>query len=218
MSQLKYYIHHWGPCVVKTEIDQQMIDRFLREGEESKESANDTLAGILDKQIHLKDKSKFNTFFAGMFNLYNHAMNQWKKGKPKDKPPVYYLERLWINYQGPNEFNPPHSHGGTLSFVIFLDVPMKLRIENQNYEGKSAGPGGLTFLYGDNDNHCISHHSIFPTTGDMFIFPAWLKHWVYPFKSDITRISVSGNVIDRVKLNKLKNKYNGKEGEKYDKN
>ena len=218
MSQLKYYIHHWGPCVVKTEIDQQMIDLFLREGEESKESANDILAGILDKQIHFRDKSKFDTFFAGIFNLYNHAMNQWKKEKPNDKPPTYYLERLWINYQGPNEFNPPHSHGGTLSFVIFLDVPMKLRVENQEYKGKSAGPGGLTFLYGDNDDHCISYHSIFPAAGDMFIFPAWLKHWVYPFKSDVTRISVSGNVIDRVKLNKLKNKYNGKEGEKYAKN
>ena len=30
----------------------------------------------------------------------------------------------------------------------------------------------------------------------MFIFPAWLKHWVCPFKSDCTRISVSGNVYD----------------------
>jgi hypothetical protein len=104
----------------------------------------------------------------------------------------------------------PHSHGGTLSFAIFLDVPMKLRVENQEYKGKSAGPGGLTFLYGDNDDHCISYHSIFPAAGDMFIFPAWLKHWVYPFKSDVTRISVSGNVIDKVELNKLKSKYNGK--------
>ena len=201
MSQLKYYIHHWGPCVVKTTIDQDMIDLFLKEGEASKEDASPDLAGVLDKQIHFRDKSKFNTFFAGMFNLYNHAMNQWKKEKPNDKPPTYYLERLWINYQGPNEFNPPHSHGGTLSFAIFLDVPMKLRVENQEYKGKSAGPGGLTFLYGDNDDHCISYHSI---------FPAWLKHWVYPFKSDVTRISVSGNVIDKVELNKLKSKYNGK--------
>ena len=210
MSQLKYYIHHWGPCVVKTTIDQDMIDLFLKEGEASKEDASPDLAGVLDKQIHFRDKSKFNTFFAGMFNLYNHAMNQWKKGKPSDKPPTYYLERLWINYQGPNEFNPPHSHGGTLSFAIFLDVPMKLRVENQEYKGKSAGPGGLTFLYGDNDDHCISYHSIFPTVGDMFIFPAWLKHWVYPFKTDCTRISVSGNVIDKIELNKLKSKYNGK--------
>ena len=29
----------------------------------------------------------------------------------------------------------------------------------------------------------------------MYIFPAMLKHWVFPFKSDVERISVSGNVL-----------------------
>ena len=33
-----------------------------------------------------------------------------------------------------------------------------------------------------------------PKTGDMYIFPALLQHWVYPFKSNITRVSVSGNL------------------------
>ena len=39
----------------------------------------------------------------------------------------------------------------------------------------------------------------------MFIFPAWLKHWVSPFKSDCERISVSGNVHDSAPLNNIKN-------------
>ena len=204
MSQLKYHIHHWGPCVVKTTVDQNTIDLLLKEGEASKEDASSDLAGVLDKQIHFRDKSKFDIFFTGIFNLYNHAMKQWKDTKKNTKTPVYYTEKLWINYQGPNEFNPPHSHGGSLSFVIFLDMPSKLQVENQNYKGLSAGPGGITFLYGDVEDHCITSHSVFPNTGDMFIFPAWLKHWVYPFKSDCTRISVSGNVLDSVKLNRLK--------------
>jgi len=37
----------------------------------------------------------------------------------------------------------------------------------------------------------------------MFIFPAWLKHWVSPFKSDCTRISVSGNIHDSAPLNNI---------------
>ena len=43
----------------------------------------------------------------------------------------------------------------------------------------------------------------------MYIFPAYLKHWVYPYKSDCVRVSVSGNVIDGVYLNRMKK--NGKE-------
>ena len=38
----------------------------------------------------------------------------------------------------------------------------------------------------------------------MFIFPAWLKHYVAPFYSDVTRVSVSGNVASSVRLNQLK--------------
>ena len=29
--------------------------------------------------------------------------------------------------------------------------------------------------------------------GDLYIFPALLKHWVCPYKSDFERVSVSGN-------------------------
>ena len=48
--------------------------------------------------------------------------------------------------------------------------------------------------------------SNFPETRDMFIFPAWLKHYVSPFKSDCTRISVSGNIHDSVPFSNLQKK------------
>ena len=59
--------------------------------------------------------------------------------------------------------------------------------------------------------------SHFPEEGDMFVFPAWLKHWVSPFKSDCVRISVSGNVHDSAKLNNIKTvskNYEDKDGSK----
>ena len=203
MNQVKYGILHWGPCVVKTKVDQNTLDLLLSEGKSSREDASPELAGELKNQFHYKNKDKFNKFMEETFNLYNTAMKQWKE-TTENEPSVYFLEKLWINYQGPNEFNPPHSHGGALSFVIFLDVPIKLRVENQDYKGLSAGPGGITFLYGDIDDRCITSYSAFPETGDMYIFPAWVKHWVYPFKSNCVRISVSGNVVDRIELSKLK--------------
>ena len=208
MNQVKYGILHWGPCVVKIKVDQNTQDLLLSEGEASKEDASPELAGVLKNQFHYRDKAKFQKFMEGTFSLYNAAMQQWKQGNEKT-PSTFFLEKLWINFQGPNEFNPPHSHGGALSFVIFLKIPIELRAENQNYKGLSAGPGGITFLYGETEDRCITNHSIFPEVGDMYIFPAWLKHWVYPFTSDCTRISVSGNVIDKIELSKLK-KVNGK--------
>ena len=209
MNQVKYGILHWGPCIVKTQVDQATLNLLLSEGEASKEDASPELAGVLKNQFHYRDKTKFYKFMEGSFNLYNAALERWKQGNEK-VPSSYFLEKLWINFQGPNEFNPPHSHGGALSFVIFLKIPIELRAENQNYKGLSAGPGGITFLYGETEDKCITNHSVFPEVGDMYIFPAWVKHWVYPFASDCTRVSVSGNVLDKIELSKLK-KVNGKE-------
>ena len=85
-------------------------------------------------------------------------------------------------------------------------MPEALKEERAAYKGRSAGPGGITFIYGEGPRTYITHHSAFPEEGDMFIFPASLKHWVFPFKSDCTRVSVSGNVSDSIKIKSLKKK------------
>ena len=212
-QKIGYNVFHWGPCVVQTKVPSETIERFLKEAEASNEDTTSTLAGILNREVNFRDKDKFQKFFERYFSLYNHALGTWKDvavsnprpgmGVKPGAPPKYYLSKLWGNFQRPYDFNPPHSHGGALSFVIYIQIPEELRKENANYKGQSAGPGGITFTYGDTEFNSICHHSVFPEEGDMFIFPAWLKHWVYPFKSDCTRISVSGNIMDSVKLSQL---------------
>ena len=110
---------------------------------------------------------------------------------------------MWINYQKPNDYNPPHDHDGKLSFVTYLQIPKELKKENKKYTGKSCGPGGIQFLYGNGPRDCITYMSFMPEENDMFIFPAWLKHYVAPYKSNVTRISVSGNVHDSAPLNNI---------------
>ena len=66
------------------------------------------------------------------------------------------MSALWINYQKKNEFNPPHDHDGKLSFVIYLKIPEELKKENAEYKGKSCGPGGIQFLYGDGPRDSIT--------------------------------------------------------------
>jgi hypothetical protein len=134
--------------------------------------------------------------------------------KPEDFKQQYTLDSLWANFQGPGDFNPPHDHGGALSWVIYLTIPEALKEEQAAYTGRSAGPGGITFIYGEGPRTYITHHSHFPEEGDMFIFPAGLKHWVFPFKSDCTRVSVSGNVSDSINFKYLNNHFNKQKEEK----
>jgi len=96
----------------------------------------------------------------------------------------------------PGDFNPVHTHGGDYSFVIFVDVPKQLKKEQQQYQGTSGKPGCLMFEYTQQarPRWATTGTTILPETGDMFMFPALLQHWVAPFKSNVTRISVSGNL------------------------
>ena len=204
----QFGILHWGPCVVHTKIQKPILDKLYVAAISSKEKANKELAGVLEEQIHIKDQNQFSDFFNNIFTLYNHALKQWRKDIKED--PKYHLEKLWCNFQKKNEFNPPHSHSGELSFVIYLKVPEELKEENKKYNGLSAGPGGITFLYGQAEDYTISNHSFFPSEGDMYIFTAYLKHCVYPYESDCVRVSVSGNVIDGLKFNQMKNKVDRK--------
>ena len=94
------------------------------------------------------------------------------------------------------DFNPLHTHGGSFSFVLFLDVPKQLKKEQDEFEGTSAKPGALLLEYTQQakPRWATTGAVVQPETGDFFMFPALLQHWVCPFKSKVTRISVSGNL------------------------
>ena len=198
---IQYNLFRWGPCLVKLKIEDHIKELFLKEAEASKVDFETKLAGIVNKQVAFRDYKKFEVFFSGIFDLYSDALSKWTSSADRvDYKQIYSLDALWCNWQGPGDFNPPHDHGGALSWVIYLKIPEELKEENKKYKGRSAGPGGITFIYGDGPRESVTHHSFFPEEGDIFVFPAWLKHWVFPFKSNCTRISVSGNVSDSIKV------------------
>ena len=203
-EQIPISIFNWGPCVVKLKIKEEFKKLLLDEGKKCTEDYTDKLAGILDKEVGYNDKSKqlILPTLSQYIGVYDQAYQKFIN-KPYEKMPEYVMSALWINYQRPNDFNPPHDHDGKLSFVIYLDIPDELTREHSTYKGRSCGPGGIQFIYGNGPRDAITYMSFFPEEGDMFIFPAWLKHWVAPYKSDCTRISVSGNFHDSAPINNL---------------
>ena len=203
-EQIPINIFNWGPCVIRVKVKEDFRKLLLEEGKKSTEDYTTKLAGILDKEVGYSDESKKKILpmLSQYIGVYDQAYQKFVN-KPYDKTPEYVLSALWINYQRPNDFNPPHDHDGKLSFVIYLDIPDKLKEEQSVYKGKSCGPGGIQFIYGNGPRDAITYMSFFPQAGDMFIFPAWLKHWVAPYKGDCTRISVSGNFHDSAPINNI---------------
>ena len=205
-EQIPISIFNWGPCVVKLKVKDEFKKLLLDEAKSNKDDYTTKLAGILDKETGYTNQSKNKILptLSQYIGVYDQAYQRYVN-KPYDKLPEYVLSALWINYQRPNDFNPPHDHDGRLSFVIYCSMPKELKKEHEDYKGKSCGPGGIQFIYGNGPRDAITYMSFLPEESDMFIFPAWLKHWVAPYKSDCTRISVSGNFHDSAPLNNIVN-------------
>jgi len=194
---VNYFYYNWGPYLFKTETPQHIIDRLKIDGKKSKALYNDTLAGHLEHQYSysLETRTWFAKEISEIMDAYLKGSIEYHGNTLPRFDRKLELTSLWINYMKPGDFNPIHVHSSDYSFVIFLDVPSEIHQEANNFKGTDSKPGALQFRYGQparpawgtTENHFI------PNTGDMYIFPALLEHIVAPFKSDVTRISVSGN-------------------------
>ena len=205
-DKVEYSIFTWGPCVARMKMTDKFYNALLEAAEESKTEGQlyqHRLAGIIKGEYELKDYNKVQPYISDIVRIYDHIWDKWRN---VDKPSTnqYLIKALWVNYMGPGEFNPPHDHSDDLSFVAFLKVPEELKKEHKEYKGKSSGPGGISFLYGEGNRQAITYQAVFPEERDFYIFPAWLKHWVAPFKTDVKRVSVSGNIASHVPFKDLK--------------
>ena len=207
-SKIDYQILTWGPCVLKLKITDDFFELLKKESDASvkKElSYNHRLAGIIQKEYKLRDLNILQPYMQDLVNIYDQVWDKWRNADEPSKN-KYLIKTMWVNYQRQHEFNPPHDHSDDLSFVIYLKIPEEIKKEYKEFKGKSSGPGGISFIYGEGNRQAITYQAHFPEEKDLFIFPAWLKHYVAPFKSNVERISVSGNLASKVDIISLNEK------------
>lgn len=189
-------------------VDEELNKQLLEKGRKASTSHHKNLAG------HFKDEKLFSDEDRQWFvdNYSDYFIPYWQLLQTRTNPTYYYgmdpfkkiwLSNLWINFMKQGDFNPPHRHDGDFSFVLYLQVPKEIQEENKIFEGRGTGPGTISFLYGEDKKGIKTSHGIDPYENHMYIFQAGLTHCVPPFKSDVERISVSGNwfIIDNVKEN-----------------
>ena len=192
--RIEYKFLHWGPFVCNYTLLPEEVESFKLL--ESKEDYRDSLAGHLENEKALDREEVFKILYPYL-DSYVKGYHQYR-GQPLANG--FELITSWVNRQKKNEFNPPHTHDGDLSFVVYTEVPKDLHKECHASVANSPGPGCITFdfnmAFGSKGFKLfLQTHSHLPEVGDMFIFPAHLPHWVYPFKTtEGERVSISGNI------------------------
>jgi len=191
-KQIDYRFFHWGPFLYKTSITEKEIELIQKLCSKDSEDARKNLAGLLKHEKEVDKEKLFPIIYPYIDSYLRAASEHYQKGLKGDK---ITLKNSWVNFMEKNEANPLHHHDGDISFVLFTEIPEKLKKEIEENVSNETLPGTINFIYTLNEAKLeISSYQFIPERGDFFIFPAKLKHYVNPFKSDGMRISISGNL------------------------
>tara|TARA_Y100001972_G_scaffold33659_1_gene41854 strand:- start:346 stop:975 length:630 start_codon:yes stop_codon:yes gene_type:complete len=175
--------------------------KWLNDNISDKIEANDFLAGHLKNEYYYEKPPKeiFNyivnkSMAHPKLRFYSESISVLTKNAP------FVLNKLWVNLQKKYEFNPLHDHSGIFSFIIPLKIPYKLEDENKalrHNKNRNSFTSRLCFVTINNVGKIIDTPVNMDESyvGKCMIFPAVVKHLVYPFfTSDDYRITVSGNI------------------------
>jgi hypothetical protein len=167
---------------------------------------NKNLAGQIEKELVLDGENEsiiqyFNSLIISSKlaeNRIRRLSELWQTIDNKKNLPDIYLGDMWVNFQKKHEYNPPHTHSGIFSFVIFLQIPYynedESKISNSVNSRKSL-----------NGNFCLIDLSLDAYDHNFQVDKSWEGkglffssdqiHCVYPFySSNEERITVSGNI------------------------
>ena len=209
VKQINLRYLHFGPVIGGVRCDDDLCKELLNRGHKTTKSHVKNLAGHMKKENIYEDQDK--KWFVD--NFQDYFIPYFKKLQDEVDPNWYYgmnpfkevwLASLWINFMKQGEYNPPHNHDGDFSFVLYLQVPEELKKEDRAFKGQGSGPGTISFMYGEDQKNVRTAHGVDPALNELWIFPASLKHTVPPFRSDVERISVSGNwfIVDKLRHEK----------------
>ncbi len=195
---------------LEVRLDRAIVDylwMLIDKSNLSKINHKSSLAGNISISYVLEDDRDY--FYKQVceplityFRKHNYGKDPEKYNVISSSNPQLTLNRLWVNYQYQNEFNPYHDHRSLYSFTIWLKIPYDW--ENQarlpqfvdmNDNDKKAG--NFEFEYIDSLGKIRNYaYKLSPSLeGTMLFFPAALRHCVYPFHcSSDPRISVAGNI------------------------
>ena len=184
----------FGPKIAKLKLPQFLIKKI--NGEIDKILTKKKLVKKLDYSKKLVGQVKQEFQLPKAFVKKNlekvitkEVKNYIKKTTGKNTSKVN-IKNFWVVRQFNNEYNPIHFHDGHISGVGYLKIPP--------YRSSSKKlvktDGSIDFISGNKMLLSESIHNHQPKTGDVILFPHYLMHTAYPFKSNGERRSFSFNL------------------------
>ena len=132
----------------------------------------------------------------------------YKKTEDTSQPlKTAHVYTMWSVHSYAGDYNPLHDHGNQtlqgLSGSLYTKIPLVIQESSDDLDLSNASGnqnGYLQFVYGDSPVIGPSmfkipqNMAIKPVVGDLYLWPSWLEHMVYPFDGEGERRSIAFNV------------------------
>jgi len=191
-------ISPFGPKIAKLRLSNSLIKKLNKEVDRiiskknliKKFDYSNKLVGQVKQEFQIPKKFIKKNFEKTIYNEVNKYIYK-SLGKKISK---IKIKNFWVVRQFNNEYNPIHFHDGHISGVGYLKIP-KFILKHRK---KTNIDGSIDFINGSKMLLSESIYNHKPKEGDMILFPHYLMHTAYPFKSDGERRSFSFNLeIDK---------------------
>lgn len=189
--------------------DLKFLQDLCNRAKEKADPMGQTLAGNIEGQYDFKnigtpeEQSRFMSIMASHVNEYLRSglqvSNLDEMPNEEEHDVAIQLQGYpWVNFTKAGEFNPMHTHPeSVISASLYINIPEVIAQEKEKVKEHSNQPvpGDIIFTGGLIDNIWqASHINYTPKTGDCIFFPGGMHHAVYPFKSDVERVTLSFNI------------------------
>ena len=213
----------FSPAILETTVPDRFVrivndvaDSVLSSEKKSQEwDWSHKLVGKVNKEILIPVTDPADKLFLskiikqGCLDYLNHHIdkkrnNPWTRMGTGKKPTIYniHLTQSWVVSQYAGDFNPYHHHSGDMSGGIYLKVPEGMNDEwEEDFQDHYPARGLIEYSFGENQSFRSDNLKFKPEVGKFLVFPAWLKHLVYPFSVEGERrmMSFNATVINRTK-------------------
>ena len=190
----------FGPMILKIKVPKEIIADLnqdcldIANSKKEKIDWSGQLAGRVEEEYHITQDLlvKHAVWFNAVISRYLHPDEKsFQENKEKLK---ISIDSGWYVRSFDGDFNPLHFHTGCqISTVGFLKLPDDIE-EYWKEEDKDHNPFGgyLDFRYGTIGLNCPNNMKVKPKVGEFYMFPSWLDHQVYPFRSKYKKPDIKG--------------------------
>ena len=174
-------------------IDNEALGKIILEMAEEEPTIDRSNIGGWHSHTGLTDDYRFSNVVNFVVETFRHVFleNNYKAEMS------FRIAGMWAIVNRQQHFNRTHIHDGCdWSFAYYVKAPEGsggIVWEDPRVRKEMRPSSYLVRNFNNPTSHDI--YQKIPSDGKLFIFPAWLMHFVNPNLSDKPRICISGNIV-----------------------